>query len=278
MRVRIGEVDWVARYAELVSAPDASRSARPDDRWRDRAARFDRMSRTELGGGATIEGLASLVRAGDVVLDIGAGTGRHAVPLAARAARIVALEPSAAMRERLSARLSEDAISNVDVVDGEWPATRVSVVDVAYSAHVVYGVTNLPAFLEAMTAVSRRACALLLKLRAPSDALAEVYEAVHGAARPRKPAALEAFAVLHQLGLAASLTVVEGSERPLAFRNEPDDLREVALRLGLGPDDDGLARVRAALERVRPAREGVWDVGTAGPTALISWLAGAERG
>lgn len=272
MRVQIGEVDWVARFSELAAAAEAE-GDRPADRWRDRAARFDRMSRMAGGEGDAIEGLPALVRATDVVLDIGAGTGRHVVPLSRRCARVVALEPSPAMRERLVARVADEGVRNVEVRDERWPLADPPVCDVVYSAHVVYGVVDIAAFLDAMTSAARRVCALALKLRAPSDALADLYATMHGSRRPRRPAALEALAVLHQLGRAASLTVVEGTARPLAFRDDEDDLRELALRVGVAPDREGLARVRDALARTceRDAETGSWTIADVGPTALVTW-------
>ncbi len=45
------------------------------------------------------------LKPGDAVADVGAGTGKLSVPLAARGARITAVEPVDAMRERLEARL-----------------------------------------------------------------------------------------------------------------------------------------------------------------------------
>lgn len=42
----------------------------------------------------------------DTVLDIGAGTGRHAVFLASQVAQIIAVEPSASMRGHLEQRLA----------------------------------------------------------------------------------------------------------------------------------------------------------------------------
>jgi SAM-dependent methyltransferase len=269
MRVQLGGEDWVARYSAQARAGEGGE--RLGDRWRDRAARFDRMSRRALGSGGTIEGLEALVRREDVVLDIGAGTGRHAIPLARQCARLVAVEPSEAMRTQLAARVAEEGVTNLEIREESWPFADTPQVDVAYSAHVVYGVAELDAFVGAMTRSARRTCALLLKLRAPSDLLTDLYEAIHGARRPRRPAALEAFAVLHQLGFAASLTMVEGSERPMTFRDDEEDLREVALRVGLAPDAEGLTRVRAALERTC-AREGDgWCVGSAGASALLTW-------
>ncbi|MBI2393557.1 MAG: class I SAM-dependent methyltransferase [Deltaproteobacteria bacterium] len=270
MRVRIGDVDWVSRFSELAAAAEAE-GDRPSDRWRDRAARFDRMSRTAAGDGGTIEGLALVTRPEDVALDIGAGTGRHAVPLSRRCARVIALEPSPAMRQRLVSRVEEEGLRNVEVRGESWPLPERPAADVVYSAHVVYGIVEIVGFLEAMTAAARRICALLLKLRAPSDALAEVHEAVHGTRRPRRPAALEALAVLHQLGLQASLTIVEGTGRPLVFGDDEDDLRELALRVGVAPDHAGIARVRDALGRTCEREGETWKVADVGPTALVTW-------
>ena len=42
---------------------------------------------------------------GDAVVDVGAGTGKLSVPFAQRGARITAVEPVDAMRERLEVRL-----------------------------------------------------------------------------------------------------------------------------------------------------------------------------
>lgn len=55
----------------------------------------------------------AILRSGARVLDVGAGTGRVAVPLAARGCRVVAIEPSAAMLARLGAKRGEAAVEAV---------------------------------------------------------------------------------------------------------------------------------------------------------------------
>ncbi len=271
MNIRAGEVDWIARYAEMVAASEARVAPRPDDRWRGRAARFDRMSRRERGVATGIEGLVTLVRPSDVVIDVGAGTGRHAVPLAARCARVIAMEPSDSMRARLEARLAEEAITNVEVRGSAWPDAAAPIGDIVISAHVVYGVADIAPFLEAMTAHARCTCVLLLKLRAPADTLATVAEALHGVIRPRRPGALEALAVLHQLGHAAELNFVDGTARPMEFSDTEEDLREVASRVGLATEAADIARVREALDRVATRTADGWYIGDAGPTARLTW-------
>lgn len=71
---------------------------------------------------------------GKVVVDLGAGTGKRSELLAASGARVIAIEPSAAMRAQLA-----PAVPPVEIVDGtadaiplpEWTADVVLVADAA---------------------------------------------------------------------------------------------------------------------------------------------------
>jgi hypothetical protein len=66
----------------------------------------------------------------------------------------------------------------------------------------------------------------------------------------------------------------------MVFTDAEEDLREVALRIGVSPDEAGRARVRAALDRAAPRTPEGWTVGEAGPSACITWpgRAGAGEG
>lgn len=59
-------------------------------------------------------------RLNETVLDIGAAAGTLAVPLAARAATITALEPSSMMRALLRERCATEGVNNVRIVNGRW--------------------------------------------------------------------------------------------------------------------------------------------------------------
>jgi ubiquinone/menaquinone biosynthesis C-methylase UbiE len=56
---------------------------------------------------------------GVTVLDIGAGSGRLTLPCAARAARVLALEPAAGMRRELARKLERCGIANVTIIAGK---------------------------------------------------------------------------------------------------------------------------------------------------------------
>jgi len=273
MSVRAGGIDWIERWRQMQEAAEAASAghepAHGEDRWQRRAARFDRVSRGRRD--ESLELIAAGVLPSDVVADLGAGVGRHAVPISRRCARVIAIEPSAAMRARMQARVEEEGASNVEIVAAAWPCS-LPLVDVSFSVHVLYAVPDAAGFVEAMTRVTRRSCVLALGLRAPADGLAGLWQELHGRARPPRPAALEALALLHQLGHRASLRVVPSSERLLEFSPNDEDLNDLCHRLGVEADEPGRSRVRVALDRLYPREAaGAWVLGASGPNAILEW-------
>src|SRR5512142_1745945 len=65
--------------------------------------------------------LQALARPDSTWLDIGAGAGRYALPLALRVHQVIAVEPSAGMRRALRTGIDEHGLANVRVVPGTWP-------------------------------------------------------------------------------------------------------------------------------------------------------------
>ncbi|MFO0592655.1 MAG: class I SAM-dependent methyltransferase [Polyangiaceae bacterium] len=259
--------------AEVAKNRSAAEGPPLEDRWHHRAERFDRVARAAAD--ATLPAaLADQLHDSDVVIDIGAGTGRHAVLFAKRCRRVIAIEPSPAMRARLEQRVRDEGLTNVLIVNGRWPMERPPEGDVVFSSHVLYGVEDVASFLAAMTAAARRCCALYLGLRAPGSALDPLRRHLRGTPIPRRPAALEALNVLHQFGVPASLSVIAGSERHLEVGAEDEDLTDLCHRLSLEPSDANRSRLRGILKDFAPRREdGTHLLGATGPNALVGWPA-----
>ncbi|MSP22253.1 MAG: methyltransferase domain-containing protein [Dehalococcoidia bacterium] len=142
--------------------------------------------------------LEGLLQPGDTWLDIGAGGGRLSIPLAERARRIVAVEPSAAMREALGTSVLEAGLANIEVVPERWPeaVSQLSRVDVALSAHAIYDIAELGPWIEAMERAASRLCVVALFDRARGHAWSDIFEAVHGETMAALPALHEFLAVL----------------------------------------------------------------------------------
>jgi xanthine dehydrogenase accessory factor len=73
-------------------------------------------------GEEALDALLDLAEPEDRWLDIGAGAGRYALPLAAHVAEVIAVEPSVSMRNALRTGKEEHGIDNLRIVAGAWPA------------------------------------------------------------------------------------------------------------------------------------------------------------
>lgn len=214
--------------------------------------------------------LRSLVVRGESWLDIGAGGGRYALPLALAGARVTALDPSAAMLSVLREAAAEFGVSGVETVQQRWPADGVPAADAALIAHVSYDVEGLGPFLDAMDAHARRICVAVLLARAPSAAAESFWPPVHGVARDPLPALQEFLAVLLARGKLFSVWL---GERPaIAYPSADAALGFLRQQLFIEPGGEKDARLIAALERAPRTPDGRIQLTTEPtPLGVVTW-------
>ena len=159
--------------------------------------------------------LLALARPGDRWLDIGAGAGRYALPLAQAVREVVALDPSASMLGALRDGMAEHGIANVRIVEGRWPerAAEVGPGDVALIAHVGYDVEAIEPFLDALEAAVSRLCVAVMMERAPASAAEPFWATVHGEPRAPLPGLAEFLRVLLDRGRMFELTLTDPEPR-----------------------------------------------------------------
>ncbi len=221
----------LAAWAALVTA-DAEQVPRvrepepPADHYVHTAAHF----RAGVRPTPELDALRALAQPSDVWLDIGAGGGRLAIPLARVTHQVVALEPSPAMREQLIGAAEEAGIENVAVRDVRWPDSAwTEPVDVALAAHSLYDIGAIEPFLDAMERHARRLCVALLHPWARGTHLAPLFEAVHGEPMATLPAMREFVALLAARGCT---TEVRAAPVPQGPASTPRDVAfEEARRL-----------------------------------------------
>ena len=165
----------------------------------------------------------------DTWLDIGAGAGRYALPLARSVRRVVAIDPSGSMLSALREGMTAHEIDNIDVLDGRWPAAlgdgnaplaSVLPADVSLIAHVSYDIEAIGPFLEAMEGTTRRECLAVLMERSPASLAEAFWPPIHGEARVALPA-LPAFVdLLRARGPSPTVDMVETSRRNWTHRDE----------------------------------------------------------
>ncbi len=216
-----------------------------EDFWTGRTAAF----RPGLRESPELAAIEALARPEDTWLDIGAGGGRFAVPLSTHVARVVAIEPSSAMRETLIEAARQPDAGSIEVVDLRWPPaaddTTVPVADVAFAANVLYDIADLGVFLDAMERHARRACIALVTDRAPSTPHPDVWLALYGEPLCALPALPELLAVLGALG--RRVDVQTFPVRPSTPMTPEQAVDEMRWRYWVTPGSERAARLSALL-------------------------------
>lgn len=227
-------------------------------------------------GEPALDRLRELTEPDQVWLDVGAGAGRYALPLALRVREVIAVEPSASMRQAMRTGIAEHGAQNIRIVAGAWPDALEAlgdppVADLALIAHVGYDIEHIGPFLDALeTAVRDRVVAVLTD-RSPASVADPFWPIVHGEERAALPALPELIAVLRARGRETDLQRVE---RPPRTFESPQALetfvrRQLFIAPG-GPKDD---RFRAALRDRIVERDGGWTLADppAGSIGIVTW-------
>jgi SAM-dependent methyltransferase len=222
-----------------------------------------------------LDELARGLSPADSVVDIGAGAGRFALPLARRVADVVALEPSPSMRNALEAEAARFSIRNVRVLDVTWPVANLRA-DLVFAAHVVYGVRDIEAFVVSMRDSARKFAAAIVFAEPPQARLFGFWQAVYGEQRAPNPHLPQLVEVLQSLDLEPEVQVFETDQWPLG----PLDRARAVLRNRLRIVAASPADVR--LEAALPTLLTDWD-GRYGPldrsplrVAVVRWPGAAD--
>jgi len=153
--------------------------------------------------------LARHLEPDEVLVDVGGGSGRLGLALAARCRQVVNVERSADRLTEFAASAAAAGIDNVRVVQGDWLNVAVSG-DVVLAAHVTYAAPDIRSFVERLQVAARRRVLILL-YEVPAEAQA-LYQAAHqlvfGEAPEVPPGYRELLPVLWELGVLPEVQVL----------------------------------------------------------------------
>src|SRR3989449_9039836 len=105
---------------------------------------------------ANLAVLASYTRPEDVLLDVGGGAGRVALPLALRCREVITVDASPGMGAEFTAAAAEAGIANARFVHANWLEAEGLQGDIALTANVTYFVREIGRFIAHLATAPRR--------------------------------------------------------------------------------------------------------------------------
>lgn len=224
--------------------------------------------------------LLGLVRSGDRWLDVGAGAGRFALPIARAldpsGGEVVALDASPAMLEGLREIAEDHAIENVRTTEARWPPPEGSAAaavkaDVVLIAHVGYDVEAIADFVDAMEAAADRLCVAVMMDRVPASAADPFWPPVHGEARVALPALPDFIELLKARGRRPSVERVVVEPRRFDSRESLEGF--VRRQLWIDPAGSKEARLQSALDELAAPDGDGWTIRGRDPSdvGVVTW-------
>ncbi|MCH7843965.1 MAG: class I SAM-dependent methyltransferase [Chloroflexi bacterium] len=258
--------------AEHAQSDSMRKDAPPEDSWSNSAQQFRADPRRT--DDALVNHLQRLVTAEQVVLDVGAGGGRLALPLALVAKKVIAVEPSPSMCRVLREVAAEFDVNNIDVIESGWLDAQVAKADVALCCHVLYVIQDIESFIRKLEEHAGRILVVMYQAP-PQSQIYPLWEPVHGVPRLPLPSLPEFLEVLGQLGVEPEIEVVP-TERNRGYDSLETAREQLARRLYVMPESAEMERLEALLPQVLEEKDGGFSIKGAVPLEprVISWRPG----
>lgn len=230
-------------------------------------------------GDSALEALLDIARRDDTWVDIGAGAGRFALPLALHIQRVIAIEPSPAMRAELANLQIEHGITNVEIRDERWPSDDPAITgmaDVALISHVGYDIEEMGVFLDTMERAASRECVALQYDHSPGSLFWQVWPAIHGEEQVHLPGADEFTELLEARGAVVKASEIErrGDRQRFVFDAPEAAMDWARRRLWLSESSSKLPTLRDAVSELLIEQDGGWSLPDQPKQMLIRWRTG----
>jgi SAM-dependent methyltransferase len=214
--------------------------------------------------------LRALVQPGETWIDVGAGGGRYALPLALLAKRVIAVEPSEGMRTVLQTGMTEYGIANVEIVPARFPMQDAPVGDAALMSHIGYDIEEIGPFLDAVEASARRLCVAVLVSPSPPYLAEPFWPPIHGEPRIALPGLCEFLVLL--LARRRLFEVRLCTREPLTHAEPDGPLRWLYQQLFIRPDTEKGRRLAALAREAVTSRDGRWALSWEPvPLGIVTW-------
>jgi hypothetical protein len=246
--------------------------------WNDSTvAWYQRANQRSDYAATVLQAAADVLQGCRTALDVGAGFGALALPLARRMDRVTALEPAPAMAHALRGEVARQGLDNVTVIEAAWGEAPLEPHDLVLCAHVGPLLGPGSAFLRDVSGLARRAVVLVRDAGEAGDDkffFTELYPLLLGRRYEGGGGAAETLAALEAVGVRPAVTpIVYHSDQPFDSLEEACDFWMTYMGLTSAADR---AYLRSFLEARLVRSAGGWIAPLTKHAAVIRWRVGPQ--
>ena len=204
------------------------------------------------------------------VIDIGAGVGRFAIPLAQEGFSVTAVEPNKEMLKHLLGSIGQNGLtSRINVIQSSWPVDKDLQADVTFASFVIQFSRDPENFIHSMEKCTNKRCILSVHVDQPLGFLKDIWQVF----RPSEavPAMLtfsDLYPMLLNMGIIADVAIIEEKRMsgPVMAPAKIIPLLSDLLNIRDKPAD--MQRLKEILEGMRSQSQEPPSM----RTAIVSWL------
>jgi len=239
--------------------------------WRHYAALYDQRAGAPGSAARTLRLIRQHLRPTDTLLDVGAGTGRFAIPLSHYVRQVTALDHSPDMLDILTRKASVWNVENIQTVRADWSDYSPEPHDIVLAAWSLYRQPRLLDALRKLVEAARRRLFIVAEVKSwpPHHRIAAQIWPERCADERDVPMHLSYLGALWQLGAHADLRIVR--EKRLFIADTPTGLAAL-----LAPSDASAVEIGRFAEQLTPhmrhSQHGCL-YHTVEPVAVILWRA-----
>ena len=245
----------------------------PEDHWQPYAQQF--RADPHRSDDPLLDRLLQEVAPHHTAIDVGAGGGRLALPLALRCRHVVAIEPSPSMASVLLQQASDYGIHNVSLVQSRWEEAELDPGDVALCAHVLYTVRDIEHFVKKLEAHAHERVLVVIFKAPPQSQTYALWKHLHGEERLPLPALPQFEEVLQDLGIDAQVEMLP-SPGVRGFDSPQEAIEQLSRRLYLAPGTPKSTLMEEMLPDLLEEVDGTFRIRGAQPLepVLVWWRPG----
>ncbi len=199
------------------------------------------------------------------VLDIGAGTGAFAIPIAREVKKVTVVEPSKEMLMRLRSKM--DNLTNIRMIDKCWEDASIDEIgihDMVIAVNSLYRITDITMALKKMLSVAKKNLYIIMQCR--SNFYKKIWQQLKKGQYHSPPSFIHLYNVLYELGVTANVEIIR-IPRSQIYLDIKQAVRHWLIRLDLQSEDED--KLQAYLLGCLKEKDGMLYLEEEGQSAII---------